>query len=335
VAQPGDVIAIESPAFFGILQMIEALGMRVCEIPTYPREGVCLDELRARLKCCRIKACVFTLNFSNPLGSCMPDEKKQQLVRLLSENQVPLIEDDIYGSLAFGPTRPKVAKAFDREGWVMLCDSFTKTLSPGYRVGWVAPGRFKERVEFLKYVNTGATPSLPQMALAEFVQNGGYDHHLRKIRRRYAQHMQLMTEAVGRYFPEGTKATRPSGGMCLWVELPAAVDGLAVYRQALAEGISIAPGSLFSAKQEYRNFIRLNCGNPWTEEIEDALRRLGNLAKREASHPTAFPATPQPGLSAAKCSSGQQAGRSSASRRTSNQRQRLIRSGRQGSARPQ
>src|SRR3989454_717986 len=96
VAKPGDVIAIESPTFFNILQIIESLGMRVCEIPTYPREGICLDELKRRLKCCRIKACVFMLNFSNPLGSCMPDAKKQCLVEMLARYQIPLIEDDIY-----------------------------------------------------------------------------------------------------------------------------------------------------------------------------------------------------------------------------------------------
>jgi len=201
VAEPGDVIAIESPTFFNILQIIESLGMRVCEIPTYPRHGVCLDELEKRLDSCRIKACVFTLNYSNPLGSCMPDEKKKKLVQILSSRKIPLIEDDIYGNLAFGPTRPKAAKAFDEEGWVMLCDSFTKTLSPGARVGWVAPGRFKARVEFLKFVNTAATPSLPQMAIAEFLQNGEFDHHLRKIRRQYAAQMQSMTEAITRYFP--------------------------------------------------------------------------------------------------------------------------------------
>ena len=283
VAKPGDVIAIETPTFFGVLHIIEALGMRVCEIPTYPREGICLDELEARLNCCRIKACVFTLNFSNPLGSCMPDEKKQQLVKMLSEREIPLIEDDIYGNLAFGPTRPKVAKAFDENGWVMLCDSFTKTLSPGYRVGWVAPGRFKAKVEFLKYVNTAASASLPQMAIAEFLQNGGFDHHLRKIRRLYSNQVQLMTEAISRYFPPGTKLTRPTGGMCLWVELPANVDALKVYHLGMAAKISTAPGPLFSAKQKYQNFLRLNCGNPWSERIENAVRELGRIITRVAS----------------------------------------------------
>jgi len=277
VARPGDVIAIESPTFFNILQIIESLGMRVCEIPTYPREGICLDELERRLECCRIKACVFTLNYSNPLGSCMPDEKKRKLVEMLSSRQIPLIEDDIYGNLTFGPARPKAAKAFDEDGWVMLCDSFTKTLSPGSRVGWVAPGRFKARVEFLKFVNTSATASLPQMAIAEFLQNGGFDHHLRKIRRLYAAQMQRMTEAITRYFPGWTKLTRSAGGMCLWVELPPHVNALAVYHQAMTAGISIAPGPIFSAKQKYENFIRINCGNPWSEIIENAIRRLGDI----------------------------------------------------------
>ena len=277
VAKPGDVIAIESPAFFGILQIIESLGMKVCEVPTYPREGICLDELEKRLDSCRIKACVFTLNYSNPLGSCMPDEKKKRLVRLLAKFQIPLIEDDIYGNLGFDDVRPKVAKAYDEQGWVMLCDSFTKTLSPGYRVGWVAPGRFKARVEFLKFVNTSATASLPQMAIAEFLQNGGFDHHLRRIRRLYASQVRLMTEAICRYFPAGTKVTRPAGGMCLWIELPQNINALAVYHQALASRISIAPGPLFSAKQKFQNFIRINCANPWTPAIEEAVRELGRI----------------------------------------------------------
>jgi DNA-binding transcriptional MocR family regulator len=277
VAKPGDVIAIESPTFFGILQIIESLGMRVCEVPTFPRDGVCLDELGMRLKRCRIKACLFTLNFSNPLGSCMPDEKKKALVQLLASHEIPLIEDDLYGNLSFGPKRPKVAKAFDEHGWVLLCDSFTKTLSPGYRVGWVAPGRFKERVEFLKFVNTSATPSLPQMAIAEFLQSGGYDHHLRKIRKVYAAQMQLMTDAITRHFPAGTKLTRPTGGMCLWVELPSHIDSLRVHQRAMAAGISIAPGPIFSAEQKFSNFIRVNCGNPWTETISNAVRELGRI----------------------------------------------------------
>ena len=287
VAKPGDIIAIESPTFFGILQIIEALGMRACEIPTYPREGICLDELAQRLKHCRIKACLFTPNFSNPLGSCMPDEKKQKLVEMLAEREIPLIEDDIYGNLAFAATRPKVCKAFDRDGWVMTCDSFSKTLAPGYRVGWVAPGRFREKVEYLKWTNTHATSSPPQLAMASFLQSGGYEHHVRKLRRIYAENAKRMTEAVSRCFPEGTKVSRPTGGMALWVELPAHIRALAVYDRALAQKISIAPGPIFSAKQGFQNFLRLNFGNPWTDQIERAVLRLGQIIAavgKENSH---------------------------------------------------
>jgi len=277
VTKPGDIIGIESPTFFGILQIIESLGLRACEIPTYPREGICLDELTHRLRHCRIKACLFTPNFSNPLGSCMPDEKKQKLVEILTEREIPLIEDDVYGKLTFTATRPKVCKAFDRDGWVMTCNSFSKTLAPGYRVGWVAPGRFREKVEFLKWTSNLATSTPPQLAMASFLQSGGYEHHVRKLCRIYAENARRMTEIISRGCPEGTKVSRPNGGMALWVELPQHINALTVYERALAEKISIAPGPIFSVKRGFQNCFRLNFGNPWTEEIEKALIRLGQI----------------------------------------------------------
>ncbi len=280
VAKPSDTIAIESPTYYGILQIIEALGMKACEIPTFPREGVCLDELVKRLKCCRIKACMFSLNFSNPLGSCMPDVKKARLVKILAEREIPLIEDDLYGNLSHSPHRPKTAKAFDKYGLVLLCDSFTKTLAPGSRVGWTAPGRFRTQVEHLKFIISIGTPTLPQMAIAEFLANGGYDHHLRKLRRFYAEQVPRVTQAITKYFPAGTKVTRPTGGYVLWVELPPQVNSLELFRKALAENISIAPGPIFSAKQKLANFIRLSCGAPWSEAMDQALLKLGQLSSR-------------------------------------------------------
>jgi DNA-binding transcriptional MocR family regulator len=277
VANPGDAIAIESPTYFGILQLIESLGMRAVEIPTYPRDGVCLDELESALKRHRIKACLFVLNYNNPLGSCMPDEKKERLVRMLAEREIPLIENDVYGDMTFSATRPKAAKAFDRKGLVLLCNSFNKTLAPGYRVGWAASGRFHARVEHLKFVTSNATASLPQMAVAEYLATGGYEHHLRKLRRAMSEQVACMTEAVSRYFPPGTKATRPAGGQVIWVELPAGTDSLEVYQRALRSRIAIAPGHIFSAKQNFQNFIRLNCGNPWSEIFEKAVQRLGQI----------------------------------------------------------
>ncbi|MFO1459858.1 MAG: PLP-dependent aminotransferase family protein [Verrucomicrobiota bacterium] len=278
VASPGDTIAIESPCFFGVLQMIESLGMRACEIPTCPRDGVGLEDLRRRLQACRVRACVFSPNFSNPLGSRMPDESKAALVRMLTERRIPLIEDDIYGNLAFGVGRPRAAKSYDRDGWVLLCDSFTKTLSPGIRLGWIAPGRFREKVALLKYVSTGASPTLPQMAVADFLQDGGFDHHLRRVRLAYTRQLREMSEAIGRHFPGGTRLTRPTGGMCLWVELPGTVDAMEMHRRALESGISIAPGPMFSPKGRYRQCIRISVANPWSPEMEAAVIRLGRIA---------------------------------------------------------
>ena len=280
VAKTGDVIAIESPAFYGTLQVIESLGMKALEIPTDPRHGIVLDALASAIRRQKIKACLFVTNFSNPLGSCMPDANKKALVELLARREIPLIEDDIYGDLYFDGPRPKAAKAYDEQGLVLLCASFSKTLAPGYRVGWTAPGRYKPQVESLKFTSSMATATAPQMAIAEFLQSGGYDRYLRKLRRILMSQVQQMSAAVGRYFPAGTKVTRPQGGYVLWVELPRAVDALELHRGALAKKISIAPGPIFSATQKYKNCIRLSCGLPWSEKLEQAIYTLGNLANK-------------------------------------------------------
>ena len=283
VAKAGDVIAIESPAFYGTLQVIESLGMKALEIATDPREGIVLDALAGAMRRQKIKACLLVTNFSNPLGSCMPDTNKRALVELLARREIPLIEDDIYGDLCFAGPRPKTAKAYDKEGLVLLCSSFSKTLAPGYRVGWTAPGRFRPQVESLKFTSSMATTTAPQMAIAEFLQSGGYDRYLRKLRRILAGQVEQMRHAVSRYFPGGTKITRPQGGYVLWIELPRSVDSLELHRCALAQKISIAPGPIFSAKQKYKNFIRLSCGLPWSEKVDRAVQKLGELARKRAS----------------------------------------------------
>lgn len=275
--KPGDVVAIESPTYFGILQSIEALGLKALEIPTHPRDGISLEALRFAVEHNAVRACLVVANYNNPLGSCMPDDNKKELAALLARHDIPLIEDDISGEIYFSEGRPTTVKTFDRKGLVLLCSSFSKDICPGYRVGWVAPGRYKATVEWLKAISSVATPTLPQMAVAEFIACGGYDHHLRRIRRIYAQNVGLMSQTVMRYFPEGTRVTRPAGGFVLWVQLPENVDSLTLYKQALREKITLTPGYMFSPSQQYRNFIRLNAAR-WTLEIERAIRRLGDLA---------------------------------------------------------
>lgn len=278
VCRPGDTVAIESPTYFNHLQTLEVLRLKAIEIPTHPRYGISLEALGTVLKKNRIRACLFIPNFSNPLGSLMPDERKQLLVKMLAQHDLPLIEDDIYGDLGFSSERPKVVKAFDKKGLVLLCSSFSKTLAPGYRIGWVTPGRFQTEIERLKSACTIATATAPQMAIAEFLVNGGYDHHLRKIRRIYMRQAWLMTQGVGKFFPPETKVTRPAGGFVLWVEMPEYVDSRKLYELALKAGITIAPGPIFSIRQGYRNYIRLNAAF-WTDKIEKAIATLGGLAE--------------------------------------------------------
>lgn len=278
-AQPGDTVAIESPAFYGTLQVIEALGMRALEIPTHPREGISLAALKLALEQWQVGAVMLVPSFSNPLGSCMSEENRRRVVRLLNQFDIPLIEDDIYGDLAFGATRPNAIKSYDRKGTVLYCSSFSKTLAPGMRVGWAVPGLYRDQVAHRKYVSSMATATLPQMVIAEYLALGGYERHLRKVRAIYAQQSQRMAEAIARNFPLGTRVTRPSGGFVLWVELPQTVDALVLHRLALDKGISIAPGPLFSATGKYRNFIRLSCALPWDEKLDRALATLGGLAE--------------------------------------------------------
>jgi DNA-binding transcriptional MocR family regulator len=215
-------------------------------------------------------------NFHNPVGSLMPDAGKQRLVAMLAERGIPLIEDDIFGDLHFGETRPRIAKCFDRDGLVLTCSSFSKTLAPGYRIGWVIPGRFAAAVLKIKRsMGFSATPT--QLAVAEFLRSGGYDRHLRRLRAAYRDQVQRMRDHIAQVFPAGTRITRPQGGFVLWVELPPGVDSMELFEQALAAGVSIAPGTLFSPTQKYRRFIRLNAGMVWSDPLRAAVDTLGRL----------------------------------------------------------
>lgn len=276
--RPGDVVAVESPTYYGTLQVIESLGRKALEIPTHPRDGISLEALELALERHRVRGCVLVPSFSNPLGACMPEENRRRLARLLAEQDIPLIEDDINADLVFQGPRPTPIKAFDRKGLVLYCSSFSKTLSPGSRIGWTVPGRWRAQIEHLKYVSTMATPTLPAMVLTEFLAHGGYDRYLRGVRPVYAQNAERAIQAVARFFPPGTRVTKPTGGFVLWVELPPKVDALELNRRALEHGIAIAPGQLFSAKQKYGHFIRLMFALPWSERVEQALVTLGRLA---------------------------------------------------------
>ena len=277
VARPGDAVVVESPTFYVALQALQRLGLHAIEVPTHVREGIDLGRLAQVIELYRPKACWLMTTFQNPLGSLMSEAKKRDLVGLLARHDLPLIEDDVYSELYEGNAAPLPAKAYDRRGLVLHCSSFSKCLAPGYRVGWAAPGRWAREVERLK-VMTSLSGSIPvQAAVAEYLQEGGYDRHLRSLRLSLQAQRDGLFAAVNRHFPDGTRVVRPAGGYFVWVELPAGVDAMALHRAALAQRISIAPGPMFSARGEFRHHIRLTCGQGWDAALERAMRTLARL----------------------------------------------------------
>jgi len=276
VVEKGDTVAVESPVYFGILQLARSLGLQVIELPTHPLTGIDPDALRRVLP--QIDACILVGNFNNPLGSCMPDEHKREIVHMLSERGIPLIEDDIYGDLYFGSSRPRPCKYYDTENLVLWCGSVSKTLAPGYRVGWIAPGKYKDSVIHQKLIHTVSTTTLTQEAVAGFLEKGRYEHHLRKLRNELHANSLHFSRAIEAYFPEGTRISRPQGGFMMWVELPR-VDTTELYDQAIRRNISIAPGRMFSLQNQFVNCMRLSFGQRWSDEVEDRLQLLGKVAK--------------------------------------------------------
>lgn len=278
VTRPGDVVVVESPTFYAALQTLERLHLKALEVATDPVEGVDLDALAGLLKRQKIAACWFMPTLQNPLGALMPEDKKRALVRLLARHGVPLIEDDVYADLHFGARRPLPAKAFDEQGLVLHCSSFSKCLAPGYRVGWAAAGRFGKDVERLKMMSSLATSIPAQLGISEYLSEGSYERHLRQLRRTLANQQGEALTLIRQHFPFGTRVTQPDGGYFLWLELPPGCDALAVYEMAMAQSISTAPGVLFSADHRFVNHLRLNIGHPLDDKMKAAFASLGQAA---------------------------------------------------------
>ncbi|MDB4902635.1 MAG: GntR family transcriptional regulator [Mucilaginibacter sp.] len=280
VTKPGDVVAIDSPVYFGIFNIVQSLGLKIIEIPADPVDGLNLNFLSNAITKLKIKACLFVPTFSNPLGYCMTNEKKKELVELLAKSDVPLIEDDIYGEMYFGKTRPRTCKSYDKQGMVMLCSSVSKSLAPGYRVGWCIPGKFKEQIINLKLMYTLSSAAPTQAAIAHFFETGRYDLHMRNLRKALYIQCLRYTQAIAEYFPDDIKVSRPQGGYVLWIELNKKIDAFELYEQALNYNISISPGQIFSTDSRFTNFIRISFGIPYNNEIEQSLKTLGLLLSK-------------------------------------------------------
>jgi DNA-binding transcriptional MocR family regulator len=281
VTSPGDTVAIESPTYFGIYQLMQSQGLKVVEIPMDPETGIDLDSLETVIDKFNIRACVFVPNFNNPLGSCMPDENKKRLVQLITKHKIPLIEDDIYGELYYGKHRPKTCKSFDTEDWVLHCSSISKSLAPGYRIGWCLPGkRFQKRVLELKMMHTISGTTLTQAAIAHFLSIGRYEYHLKNLRK--ALHTQCMRyiQGIRQHFPPDVKVSRPKGGFVLWVELDKEINSYKLYQEAMKFHISIGPGQIFSSQGCSANCIRIGFGKSYDDDVDYGLQVLGRLIRK-------------------------------------------------------
>ena len=286
VTAAGDTVLVESPAFPWFLQIIEDLHLHALEIPVDPQHGINLQVLAKCIRRHAVKACIFIANFNNPLGFLMSDENKQALVALLNAENIPIIEDDVYGELHFSASRPLPLKSFDRKGLVLYCASVSKSVSPGVRIGWIEPGRYFERVKRLKLNQTISAPGLTQWAVARFLKTGYYDRHLRGLRTHLKNQVGNTAVAVARYFPEGTMISAPEGGLTLWIQMDPRLDSLELFRCALEQKIAVLPGIIFASGNSFRNCIRISCGMPYSDRIDQGLQTLATIARRLIGKPS-------------------------------------------------
>lgn len=278
VAQPGDAVIVESPVYFGLLQMIDNLGLRAVEVPCVPGAGISLEALEFALEHHDgVRAVVVSAVFQNPLGCAMSDRDKRRLLKLADLHDVAVIEDDAFGDLSPEAQRPQPLKAWDRSQRVVYCGSCSKSLAPAFRVGWVAGGRYHARIETLKLSNSLVAPLFEQAVLAEFMNAGAHLLHLRSLRQRLALNVPLALDAVARHFPAGTRVVSTAGGWWLWLELPEHVDTLALLRRSVEQGLAFAPGVVFAGSTKFANCLRINTGRPWGRDMERGFEVLGAL----------------------------------------------------------
>lgn len=277
LTRPGDNVLIQSPTYFCFLQLLENCGLRAIEIPS-SISGIEPLDVKNAIEQFDIRAAILVPNFNNPDGSLTCDNAKREIVELLAERRIPLVEDDVYGDLYFGEQRPGTFKSYDRQGEVLLCSSFSKTIAPGYRIGWMIPGRYFDRAIDIKTTTNICTATPNQLIIANFLRDGYYERHLRKLRAAIRNQMEALLFSIQRHFPADTRAGFPEGGAAVWVELPGQIDSVDFFFRARQLGIGLAPGSIFSSQDKYNNFIRLSCTGIWNQELENGIKMLTQLA---------------------------------------------------------
>lgn len=282
ITEPGDTIIIETPTYHGLLQAVDELKLKAIEIPCDPETGIDLDALAQVLVQWKVKACVVTPNNQNPTGATLSQAAKTQLLTLCQQHQTAIIEDDVYGELSYCETREKALKAENINADVVYCSSFSKSIAPGFRIGWIIGGKYQQQIERHAYVESLAIPTLTQRAIANFLENGAYDRHLRKTRHTYEENLRRCQQSIKKYFPEGTYTSDPKGGFLLWITLPPEINALILHKTALEQGIGTIPGLAFSLTHSFSHHLRINYAISWDNRIDGALRLLGKIAKKQS-----------------------------------------------------
>ncbi|MCV6626480.1 MAG: PLP-dependent aminotransferase family protein [Cellvibrionaceae bacterium] len=279
--QAGDTVALESPGFYGSIQLLEALGLKAIELPCSAATGLSPDALALALEHWPIKALIVSPCYATPTGACMPEENKQALVALCQQHDVAIIEDDIYGELYFGLQRPRSLYSYASDGRVLLCSSFAKNLSRDLRIGWIAPGRYLDKVKRLKLASQLASSQALQQGLSYYLAEASFERHLRRKRQQYQQRCQQLLGLIQTHLPMAKSCSQPQGGLALWLELPEHINSVELYNQARSEGIVLSPGPMFTAQNRYRNFLRLSFAHPWNSARQQAIMRLGELVEAD------------------------------------------------------
>lgn len=277
VTQPGDTVLAQDPCYYGIMQILECLDLKIATIPSDPETGIAVNDIKRACKKLNIKACVLVSNFNNPDGASLSTEGKKQIAEFANTHHIPVVEDDLYGELFFKGSRPDTIKAYDTDGWVMYCSSFTKTLVPGFRIGWCAAGRFTYEVARIKSMHNGATSNFSQRVVLQLLSSGLYERHLQKFRLELNKNLIRTINLIGQHFPGGTKVTQPKGGLVIWIELPENINAVTLQEKAFQHDVSYAPGEIFSAKGDYQHYMRISYCNLWDNKVENALIKLGQL----------------------------------------------------------
>ncbi|MCC4383918.1 PLP-dependent aminotransferase family protein [Limosilactobacillus reuteri] len=273
---PGDTVLVEQPTYLCALDVFRSYGANFASVEM-DEDGMKMDALEEALKANPNTKLIYTVpNFQNPTGRTMTEERRKQLAELAEKYDVYVLEDNPYGEIRFAGEHVPAVKSFDKSGHVLYMSTFSKTLAPGFRLGWlVADEDVVNKLTVLKQSADLHTDNLAQFAVAQFFADNDVDAHVKEISDLYGKRKDLMLEGIKKYFPEGVKYTDPEGGMFLWVEVPGVDDTVELFKECLEHDVAFVPGDPFFAGEAQPGAFRLNYSNMKEDQIEVGLKRLG------------------------------------------------------------